>query len=224
MALISLHCLGPRSIQRTLHRRCICAALSGVRIETAVHFLFVCVIAIMPVVQAAASSTTAAAPGAQASEQPHTVLAKALGLSEDDGKDLLALAASQGRPASVEAAAALFFEERRHCLMLLCHLLQVFLDYCPVSDPAIVQHATTLLRHLISAEVTAAKGSLLTRLCNIAQVLSPPLSLSRPNAVRGATLPKTCILIYDEFASYNKVKKMCCNTAAKRGVNVMCAG
>lgn len=96
-------------------------------------------------------------------------------MSDDDAKDLVALAASQGRAASVEAAASVFFEERRHLLMLLSHLLQVFLDYCPVSDPEVVQHATVLLRHLVSPEVTNKAGSsLLARLCKIAQVWPRP--------------------------------------------------
>lgn len=123
-----------------------------------------------------ASSNAPAAQAAQlgAAEGEQTafnVLVKCLKVSEDDAKDLLALAAEKGRPASVEAAAFIFYEERRHLLMLLSHLLQVFLEYCPVPDPEVLQLATTVLRHLVSPEVTAAaQSTLLARLCTIAQV------------------------------------------------------
>jgi hypothetical protein len=133
-----------------------------------------------------APAAQAAQLGAAEGDQPALkVLMKCLKVSEDDAKDLLALAAEQGRPASVEAAASIFYEERRHLLILLSYLLQVFLEYCPVPDPEVLQHATTLLRHLVSPEVTAAaESTLLARLCTITQVWPLIFSLDRVVPVR----------------------------------------
>lgn len=69
----------------------------------------------------------------------------------------------------MESAAFLFLEERSSLLMCLSFLLQVFLDYRPASE-GVCQHATTLLRHLVSTEGANSRPSLLLNLCTIAQV------------------------------------------------------
>ena len=96
----------------------------------------------------------------------------AFGVSAEAAQHLLDLASAQGRPDSIEAAAAIYYDERRHLLLLLSHLLQVFLEYYPVNDQSVTQHITKLLRALVSSD--ASETSLLSRLCDIAQVCSSP--------------------------------------------------
>ena len=103
------------------------------------------------------------------------VLCEAFKLKVADAQDLLAIAACQGRPDSVEAAAGIFFDERIHLLRLLVYLLQIFLGDQPVEDAAVVQHITQLLRSLVGSG--AGRVSLLARLCQIAQVRMRPQAL-----------------------------------------------
>ena len=122
-------------------------------------------------VQVDSGSVTAAGPVANHANAAQT-LKQSLGVSDADANDLLALAADSGRPGNTEAAAWHFFEERRSLLLCLCTLLQIFLEYRPATE-ATVQHATTLLRHLVSAETSSGRPSLLASLVSIAQVCFP---------------------------------------------------
>jgi hypothetical protein len=95
-----------------------------------------------------------------------------LNLDEELCVRLLVLAHDEGRPASVEHAASIYFEERRNLLLALVRMLQIFLGYVEPSDAAFLDLVTAALKHLVKIDRGESRrgSSLFTRLCAIATV------------------------------------------------------
>lgn len=98
-------------------------------------------------------------------------LSDALDLDEVSSLELLITAHLRGRNLSLQAAAGIYYEERRAQIMVLVRMLQICLDQYLAATPESWETIHATLEYLVSrADIPASGQTLLTQLCNIVKV------------------------------------------------------